>query len=162
MTTSTGRQPWSLSRIGFWVVALVAVGYFPLTFTYFWHEFAPGAPMLQDELQGAVVGHDFAFGHGSVAQLRAEEYAANRVVMLVHTTTGALALDRILGEWRLSVEVAGNLLVMRTRPGSAHVVGAALDEAAVPGIAGTIAGDDTLFIAVRDGFAPAELADRLG
>lgn len=92
MTTSTGRQPWSLSRIGFWVVALVAVGYFPLAFTYFWHQFAPGAPMLQDELQGAVVGHDFAFGHGSVAQLRAEEYAANRVVMLVHTTTGALAL----------------------------------------------------------------------
>ncbi|WP_207006837.1 DUF2306 domain-containing protein [Nocardioides aromaticivorans] len=92
MTTNAARLPWSLSRVGFWVVALVAVGYFPLAFTYFWHYFVPGAPMLQDELQGAVVGHDFAFGHGSVAQLRAEDYAANRVVMLVHTTTGAIAL----------------------------------------------------------------------
>lgn len=71
------------------------------------------------------------------------------------------ALDRILEEWRLSVEVAGNLIVMRSRPGSAHVVGAALDEAALEGIAGTIAGDDTLFIAVRDGHDPSELALRL-
>lgn len=92
MTTNTSRRPWSLSRVGFWIVALVAVGYFPLAFTYFWHYFAPGAPMLQDELQGAVISHDFAFGHGSVSQLRADDYAANRVVMLVHTTTGAIAL----------------------------------------------------------------------
>lgn len=85
-----------------------------------------------------------------------------RPAYLLPDPAGARALDRILGEWRLSIEVAGNLLVMRTRPGSAHVVGAAIDEAAVPGIAGTIAGDDTLFIAVRDGFVPADLADRLG
>ncbi|WP_162260271.1 DUF2306 domain-containing protein [Nocardioides sp. Root190] len=78
--------------MGFWVVALTALAYFPLAFTYFWHFFVPGAPILQDELQGAVVGHDFAFGHGSVVQLRAEDYAAHRVVMLVHTTTGAAAL----------------------------------------------------------------------
>src|SRR5690349_316649 len=48
MTTNAARLPWSLSRVGFWVVALVAVGYFPLAFTYFWHYFVPGAPMLQD------------------------------------------------------------------------------------------------------------------
>ncbi len=75
---------------------------------------------------------------------------------------GDPVLGRILGEWRLSVEPAGNLLIMRTRPGSAHVVGAALDDAAVEGIAGTIAGDDTLFIAVRDGYSPTEIAHKLG
>lgn len=76
-------------------------------------------------------------------------------------TDPASALDRILGEWRLSVEVAGNLVVMRTRPGSAHVVGAALDAAALDAIAGSIAGDDTLFLAVRDGHDPGMLARRL-
>lgn len=70
-------------------------------------------------------------------------------------------LDRILGEWGVSVEIAGNLVVMRTRPGSAHVVAAALDEAALDSVAGTIAGDDTLFIAVRDGHDPAAVARRL-
>ena len=63
-------------------------------------------------------------------------------------------LARILEEWRLSVEVAGNLIIMRTRPGSAHVVAAALDASSIEDIAGTIAGDDTLFIAVRDGNSP--------
>lgn len=70
-------------------------------------------------------------------------------------------LDRILGEWGLSAEIAGNLVVMRTRPGSAHVVAAALDNAALEAIAGTIAGDDTLFIAVREGHDPKTVARRL-
>ncbi|XBB65605.1 DUF2306 domain-containing protein [Nocardioides sp. WV_118_6] len=78
--------------MAFWVVAVVAIGYFPLAFTYGWHFFAADAPRLQDHLQGAVVSHDFAFGHGSVVQLRAEDYREHRVVMLVHTSTGALAL----------------------------------------------------------------------
>ena len=71
------------------------------------------------------------------------------------------SLDRILAEWGLSAEIAGNMIVMRTRPGSAHVVAAALDEAALVEIAGTIAGDDTLFIAVRDGHQPSSVARRL-
>lgn len=70
-------------------------------------------------------------------------------------------LDRILGEWLLSAEAAGPLVVLRSRPGSAHILGAALDAAALPEIAGTIAGDDTLFIAVRDGVDPHRLASRL-
>lgn len=71
-------------------------------------------------------------------------------------------LGAILDQWRLTAEAAGPLVVVRTRPGSAHVVAAALDEAALPEIAGTIAGDDTLFIAVRDPHSPHELAERLG
>ena len=83
---------------------------------------------------------------------------------LAYLLPGAVAessLDRILAEWGLSAEIAGNLVVMRTRPGSAHVVAAALDEAALVEIAGTIAGDDTLFIAVRDGHQPSSVARRL-
>lgn len=75
---------------------------------------------------------------------------------------GGEPLAAILDQWRLSAEAAGPLVVLRTRPGSAHVVAAALDEAALPEIAGTIAGDDTLFIAVRDPHSPQDLAARLG
>ena len=71
------------------------------------------------------------------------------------------ALDRILGEWLLSAEAAGTMVVLRSRPGSAHIIGAALDAAALAEVAGTIAGDDTLFIAVRDGSDPGRLAARL-
>ncbi|HEY0111681.1 MAG TPA: hypothetical protein VGB59_00870 [Allosphingosinicella sp.] len=68
-------------------------------------------------------------------------------------------LKRILAEWMLSVEAAGNLLVMRTPPGSAHLVGLALDQAKLEEVAGTICGDDTLFIALRDEVVPPAMAN---
>ena len=66
-------------------------------------------------------------------------------------------LQRILSEWTVSVEAAGNLLVLRTPPGSAHLVGLALDQARLPEVAGTICGDDTLFVALRDEVAPGAM-----
>jgi transcriptional regulator of arginine metabolism len=69
-------------------------------------------------------------------------------------------LQRILAEWVLSIEAAGNLLVMRTPPGSAHLVGLALDQARLAEVAGTICGDDTLFVAVKDGVDAGILAGR--
>jgi transcriptional regulator of arginine metabolism len=70
-------------------------------------------------------------------------------------------LGRILAEWVQSIETAGPLLVLRTPPGSAHIVGLALDQAKLPEIAGTISGDDTLFVALRDGADPRATAGRL-
>jgi transcriptional regulator of arginine metabolism len=67
-------------------------------------------------------------------------------------------LRRIFADWVQSVEAAGNLLVLRTPPGSAHLVGLALDQARLPEVAGTICGDDTLFVALRDGVAAAAMA----
>jgi transcriptional regulator of arginine metabolism len=72
----------------------------------------------------------------------------------------AARLQRILREWVLSIEAAGNLLVIRTPPGSAHLVGLALDQARLEEVAGTISGDDTLFVAVRDGVEAGILAAR--
>lgn len=71
-------------------------------------------------------------------------------------------LVAILDQWRLSADAAGPLVVIRTRPGSAHVVAAAIDSAGLPEVAGTIAGDDTVFIAVRDAYTPRALAAKLG
>jgi transcriptional regulator of arginine metabolism len=72
----------------------------------------------------------------------------------------ASRLARIVADWVQSVEAAGNLLVLRTPPGSAHLVGLALDQARLPEVAGTISGDDTLFIALRDGVVPGIMAER--
>lgn len=68
------------------------------------------------------------------------------------------SLRRVMAEWVLSVEAAGSMLVFRTPPGCAHLIGVALDAHPPEQIAGTIAGDDTLFAAVRDGVDPKALA----
>ena len=66
---------------------------------------------------------------------------------------GAATLATVLRDWGRSIVAAGNLIVIKTPPGSAHLVGVALDDADLPGIVGTICGDDTLFAAAR---GPAE------
>lgn len=65
-------------------------------------------------------------------------------------------LHRAVSELVSSVEGSGNLVVMRTPPGSAMLVASALDEAAWPEILGTIGGDDTILAILRDvGDVPA-------
>ena len=54
----------------------------------------------------------------------------------------------------LTVEPAGEaLVVLHTPPGEANRVAVALDRLAWPDVVGTIAGDDTIFLAVKDGSA---------
>ncbi len=60
-------------------------------------------------------------------------------------------LERIVREFVVSIEPAGTLIVLKTPPGSAHLVAAAIDHAQLPDVAGTVSGDDTMFVAVRDG-----------
>lgn len=59
-------------------------------------------------------------------------------------------LRRVFGEWVVEVSHSANIVVLRTPPGSAHVVGSALDRSDLVGVLGTVAGDDTLFVVVRD------------
>jgi len=53
----------------------------------------------------------------------------------------------VLKEFVRDVRQAANLVILRTHPGTAHTVGVALDAAAWPEVAGTVAGDDTIFVA---------------
>jgi len=55
-------------------------------------------------------------------------------------------LRRVLGEWVVEVERSGDLVVLRTPPGSAHVVASAIDRSAPQDVVGTVAGDDTLLV----------------
>lgn len=70
-------------------------------------------------------------------------------------------LRRVMGEWVAEVRSSGNLVVLRTPPGCAHVVGSALDRSNVPGILGTVAGDDTLMCVADEALGGAELASIL-
>ena len=68
-------------------------------------------------------------------------------------------LARLLEDLLVSAEATGGMVVLRTPPGGAHLLGSALDRAGLPEVAGTVAGDDTIFVAVRDPQAAAQLAD---
>lgn len=57
--------------------------------------------------------------------------------------------QRLVHEFVLSVEVAGTLVVLKTPPADAQPVALAIDGASPEGLVGTIAGDDTIFLATR-------------
>lgn len=70
-------------------------------------------------------------------------------------------LRRVFGDWVVEVAHSANLVVLRTPPGSAHVVGSALDRAGLPDILGTVAGDDTLIVVAAEETGGRALAARL-
>jgi len=70
-------------------------------------------------------------------------------------------LGRALRDLALSVRPAGSLVVIRTPPAGAQPVARALDEADLADVAGTVAGDDTVFVATPDAATAARLARRL-
>jgi transcriptional regulator of arginine metabolism len=74
---------------------------------------------------------------------------------------GTGRLSRLLGELLVSTDATGNLVVLRTPPGAAHYLASAIDRAALPYVVGTIAGDDTIFVAAREPMTGAELAAAL-
>ena len=86
---------------------------------------------------------------------------------LVYAQPGAADLDRLgelttaLRRWVVSLEPAAGVVVLRTPPACANAVAIAFDDAALPEIAGCIAGDDTIFVAPREGTSAAELAEQL-
>lgn len=70
-------------------------------------------------------------------------------------------LRRVLGDWVVEVTSSGNLVVVRTPPGSAHVVASALDRAGLPEILGTVAGDDTIIVVAVEDVGGTRLAEQL-
>lgn len=76
--------------------------------------------------------------------------------------SGVAGLQRVLGDWAVSIDHSANLVVIRTPPGSAHVVGSALDQAGLAGVLGNVSGDDTVLVVATDPDGGATLASRLG
>jgi transcriptional regulator of arginine metabolism len=63
--------------------------------------------------------------------------------------SGVPRLEFVLHQWVSSIDTAMNLVVIRTPPGSAHLIGVAVDQSEIPGKVGTVCGDDTIFVACR-------------
>jgi len=70
-------------------------------------------------------------------------------------------LERALREWVLDVATAGTLVVLKTPSAAANQVARAVDEARLDGMVGSIAGDDTIFLAAPSAAAAAKLARSL-
>ncbi len=68
---------------------------------------------------------------------------------------------RIIDEFVETMVGTGNLLVIRTRPGAAHVVASAVDRAGIAGVLGTVAGDDTLLVIVAEDTTPQGVVETL-
>ena len=86
-------------------------------------------------------------GDRSVQATRDAEYLAAR-------------LARLCVELLVSAESSANLVVLRTPPGAAQYLASAIDHSVLPGVLGTIAGDDTVLVIARDVDGGDELAAR--
>jgi transcriptional regulator of arginine metabolism len=86
---------------------------------------------------------------------------------LVYALPGAEDLDRLnelasaLRRWALAVTPSGSLVIVQTPAGFASPLAEAIDRAQLADVAGTIAGENTIFIAAREGITGAELAAQL-
>jgi transcriptional regulator of arginine metabolism len=86
---------------------------------------------------------------------------------LVYALPGAEDLDRLnelaaaLRRWALSVTPATGLVVVQTPPGYASPLAEAIDLARLGDVAGTVAGENTIFVAAREGVTGGELAAQL-
>jgi transcriptional regulator of arginine metabolism len=87
---------------------------------------------------------------------------------LVYAAPGTSDADRIraigaaMRRYAIGVEPAGPLVIVTTPPGYASALAQAIDEGRHPAIAGTLAGDNTIFVVPRDGAgSPAALYDEL-
>jgi transcriptional regulator of arginine metabolism len=84
---------------------------------------------------------------------------------LVYALPGADHLDRLdqlsaaLRRWVSGMKPAGQMLVIATPSGFAAPLADAVDNASLEEVAGTIAGENTVFVAARDGVSGAELEE---
>jgi transcriptional regulator of arginine metabolism len=85
----------------------------------------------------------------------------------VYAPPGSADPDRLRGlvtairRYALSFEAAGNLVVVTTPSGYAIPLADAIDDSSHPHVAGTIAGENTIFVVARDGVPAAQLRDEL-
>lgn len=86
---------------------------------------------------------------------------------LVYAVPGSSDADRMraigaaMRRYALSAEAAGGLVVVTTPSGYANALAQVIDEGDHPSIAGTIAGDNTIFVAAREGVGAQALRDEL-
>ena len=80
---------------------------------------------------------------------------------LVRSGGGYRSSTALVSELVLSIELVEPMAVIKTPPGTANMVARRIDEAALPGVAGTVAGDDTIIAVLRSPGAARQLKELL-
>jgi transcriptional regulator of arginine metabolism len=80
---------------------------------------------------------------------------------LVRAGSGYRSSAALVSELVLSIELVEPVAVIRTPPGTANLVARRIDEAALAGVAGTVAGDDTIIAVLRNRGAGRALKELL-
>ncbi len=70
-------------------------------------------------------------------------------------------LRRAFGQYVVRTGVSGNIVMIKTSPGNAHSIGVVLDAAEWPEVLGTVAGDDTVFVLLRNGHFGKKVLGRI-
>jgi len=127
------------------------------------------APASQEDVAEQLAGMGYAVTQATVSrdleQLGAMKVRRDgRLAYALSEASGAPGGSRlavVLRDWARSIAVAGNLVVIKTPPGSGHLIGVALDEAELAGVVGTICGDDTIFVATPGPSEASQVAAQL-
>ena len=96
-----------------------------------------------------------------VGESGVQKYALPAQDASIQTPLAGIRFSRVLQEGFINVDIAGNIVVMRTMTGMAMAVAAALDHLNLQEIVGTIAGDDTIFMAVRSEESATRLCEKI-
>jgi transcriptional regulator of arginine metabolism len=80
---------------------------------------------------------------------------------LVRSVDGYRSNAALVRELVLSIELVEPVAVIKTPPGTANLVARRIDEASLPGVAGTVAGDDTIIAVLREKRAGRALRELL-
>lgn len=92
-------------------------------------------------------------------------YVLPNETMYKRVTRPRSAREMLNASGLVSVSFSGNICVVKTRPGYASGIAYNIDNAALPEVLGTIAGDDTILIVLQEGVSragfEARLAERL-
>ena len=88
-------------------------------------------------------------------------YVLPNETMYKRVTSPRMAREMLQMTGFLSIHFTGNLGVIKTRPGYASSIAYNIDSSDTPSILGTIAGDDTIFIAIKEGIRPDEIVENL-
>ncbi|MDB5059674.1 MAG: arginine repressor [Chloroflexi bacterium] len=122
---------------------------------------ASGAMRTQEDLVDALARQDVHVTQATVSRdmvelglIRAAVdghaiYTLPESVSMADSTVARRRLRHLLGEVPIAFGDSAALLVVRTAPGMANVLAVTLDSCAFPEVVGTVAGDDTIFLALR-------------
>ena len=88
-------------------------------------------------------------------------YVLPNETMYRRVTTPRKATEMLQRSGYVSVNISGQLAIVKTRPGYASALAYDIDNSDSPYILGSIAGDDTIFIALREGATRGQVLEAL-